>query len=322
MHKHNKILDWAIDYLSTHLNYTIINHQLVIETPYSVVYQINTNSEIFYLKNTPEKLFLEAKNLDFFKQQNLKNIPTIIAYNNKLHCFIMTNCGDISLRSLFNGNIELQLLKTGIYNYTKIQRQLENKVVELIDLNTPDWRLNKLPALYNQLINQQDLLISDGLTQTEINKLQQLSPICSEFCHDLSCYQIPDTINHCDFHENNMLLNKHNGQINIIDWGETVITNPFLSLNGCLWNITYFNSINSDDKEYRNLQKYCIAAWLDLYTEEKLLKAFEVANNILGIYAALAYEHMYKATQNQNDSVEKKRRGAISGCLRTFMTNI
>lgn len=62
----------------------------------------------------------------------------------------MANCGDIPLRSLFNGTIDLKLLKIGIYNYTKIQRQLENRVTELFNISTPDWRLDKFPILYNQ----------------------------------------------------------------------------------------------------------------------------------------------------------------------------
>lgn len=49
MQKHDKILKWAVDYLSTNLNHKIINYQLIIETPYSVIYQINTNDKIFYL---------------------------------------------------------------------------------------------------------------------------------------------------------------------------------------------------------------------------------------------------------------------------------
>lgn len=166
------------------------------------------------------------------------------------------------------------------------------------------------------------MLLSDGLTQTEINKLQLLAPTCTEICNELTKYKIPNTINHCDFHENNMLLDKQLNEINIIDWGETVITNPFLSLNGCLWNITYFNSIKPTDKEYLTLQKYCVADWLDLYTKETLLKAFNIANKLLRIFAALAYKHMYESTANQISSVRKERQGAIAGCLRTFMQNM
>ena len=41
-----------------------------------------------------------------------------------------------------------------------------------------------------------------------------------------------------------MLFDSNAGTINIIDWGEVVVSHPFFSLNGCLWNTTHFNDIN------------------------------------------------------------------------------
>jgi aminoglycoside phosphotransferase (APT) family kinase protein len=45
-------------------------------------------------------------------------------------------------------------------------------------------------------------------------------------CADLAAFKIPETLSHCDFQFNNMLFDKKTDEINIIDWGETVITQP------------------------------------------------------------------------------------------------
>lgn len=314
-------LQWAIQYLASYKKIEIVNHEIVAETAYSVVYKIETTQNIIYLKQTPEALFLEPKTLAFLHQQGCKNVPELIAENNELHCFLMSSCGDVSLRHLFNSQVDLKKINQGVFNFTSIQRLLENNVQQLITLGTPDWRLDKLPSLYYQLIQQDNLLIEDGLTVEELDRLHQLYSTCIKLCDALSQYNIPETINHCDFHENNMLLDRKTGDISIIDWGETVISHPFFSLNGCLWNITYFNTIKQADPEYNTIQSQCIEAWKDLHNEEQLLEAFHITNQLNGIFAALGYEQMYIATKEQTITVQHEHPGSIAGCLRSFLNH-
>ncbi len=116
-----------------------------------------------------------------------------------------------------------------------------------------------------------------------------------------------------------MLINISNHQINIIDWSETVITHPFFALNGCLWNAVYFSDLTETAAVYKKLQATCAQPWLDLFDEEKLLTAFGIANQLLGAYTALGYERLYIATQDERLSTQKEKKGAIAGCLRTFI---
>lgn len=320
MMPHEKSLQWAAQFLSTHKNLDIIYHQLIIETPYSTVYRIATKQCDFYLKQTPEALFIEAKMLKFLKQSGCDNTPELLAANNILHCFLMKPCGDESLRHIFNGTIELNHLILGISNYTKIQRTLENKIEQLLSLNIPDWRLNIFPELYAKLTKQNNLLTDDGLTKKEIEQLQQRTSMCAELSNQLSQCNLPQTINHCDFHDNNMLLDRKSGAITIIDWGEAVISHPFFSLHGCLWNSTYFNNLTPSSPLYEKLQAQCISPWLDTHDGPTLNKAFNLSHQLRGIFAALAYERLYIATNNQPETVQQKKKGAIAGCLRSFLS--
>jgi thiamine kinase-like enzyme len=312
-------LEWAISYLSTN-QIASLKQKKLIHTSYSEVHQIETTHGIFYLKQVPEALFLEPRMLSFLQEQGCDPIPQFIAKNNTLHCFLMTSCGDISLRHLFKGQVDLQMLSTGIINYTKIQRSLENQTPKLLKIGVLDWRLNQFASLYYKLLQQEQLLIDDGLTSKEIEQLQQLYPACSKLCMELAQYRVPETLNHCDFHENNMLLDQKTGAISIIDWGEIVLSHPFFSLCGCLWNITYFHKISTNDLQY--LKAQCVTAWLDLYEINELLHVLNTANQLNGIYAALSYEQMYRATQNKLNSVQQEHKGSIAGCLRTFYNNL
>ncbi len=110
-------------------------------------------------------------------------------------------------------------------------------------------------------------------------------------------------------------------EINIIDWGETVITHPFFSLNGCLWNLTYFHALKQTDPGYAKLKSACIVPWLVDDEEIELLKAFDLANQLLGIYAALGYQTMYMATHGQLKTVQHEHPGSIAGCFRSFLSH-
>jgi thiamine kinase-like enzyme len=319
MNQCEKALQWATQYLTSEKKLTLVNLQKIIETSYSIVHEIKTTQGVVYLKKTPKALFQESKTLAFLSKQGCTNIPEFIAENSELHCFLMTSCGDESLRHLFNGHVDLSKLKLGILNYTKIQRFLENKVQQLLTLGIPDWRVDKFASLYHALIQQEQLLIGDGLQEKEIESLHQLYPTCVTLCESLSKYGLPQTINHCDFHENNMLLDRNTGDVSIIDWGEVVISHPFFSLNGCLWNITYFNELKQSDLAYGKIQSYCIASWLDCYDEKTLREMLNITSKLSGVFAALAYEQMYNATKDQEKTVQQEHPGSIAGCLRTFL---
>ncbi len=319
MNHHKKSLQWAINYLSSDKSMCVLRHRVVVETSYSIVYQIESSQDILYLKQVPKALFLEPYTIKFLHESQCTHIPEVIAENKQLNSFITTSCGDISLRHLFQGEINMAMLKRGIDAYTRIQRQLENKIESLFKLGIPDWRLHQLPAKYSELINNTDLLKNDGLTSKEIEQLHQLVPTCIELCKKVVQYQIPETINHCDIHENNMLRDNKTGAINIIDWGECVVTHPFLSLSGCLWNLTYFNKIKESDADYCKLQSQCISPWKNQYDETTLLEILEITNQLLGIFAALSYERLYQMTQNESYTVQQEHPGSIAGCLRTFL---
>ncbi|ASQ47082.1 hypothetical protein [Legionella clemsonensis] len=80
-------LKWALEYLVTNNHSSIINHNKITETSYSVVYKITTSKNTFYLKQTPPELSTEPQTLIYLHEKGCNNIPTIIAENKELSCF-------------------------------------------------------------------------------------------------------------------------------------------------------------------------------------------------------------------------------------------
>ena len=319
MKNNDTATQWAVDYLESH-HCRLITIQKIVEPAHSIVSKINTSQGVFYLKQTPPALFLEPDTISLLQTQGCQHTPTVIAKNDRYHCFLTTDCGDITLCTLFSKNkIDMSLLARGISHYVSIQRNLEQDIPKLIAIGLPDWQLDKFPLLYHKLLQETDLLIADGLTPKEITTLNQAYDFCAEQCERLSKYKIPETINHCDFQDNNMLFSEKTEEISIIDWGEAVIGHPFFSLNTCLWNLTYFHKMKQNDTQYQALQRSCVASWLGSHEESDLIKAFNITKDLLGIFAALGYKRIYEATSNQSKTVQEEHPGSIAGCLRSFL---
>ena len=284
---------WAKEILKSK-SYEVKSEQEVIcDTPWSRVSRFKTNKGYVYLKNTPPGLFIEADIINFLRNKSgVTQIPEVIASNKDLNCFLMRECGHISLRSYFNKKFNYldngKVLANGIKVYASIQKSTINHIDDLIKLGVPDWRLNKFTDLYDNLVKKEDLLIKHGLDNLEIKKLQKLTPKIKKICDNLSSIKIPECLDHCDFHDNNMLINTDNMQIAVIDLGEVVISHPLLSVAACLNNAVYRYNLDILSSEHNKLEQTCLSNYLDLCDNKKLLgEAFELAKQILPVYIAL-----------------------------------
>ena len=186
----------------------------------------------------------------------------------------------------------------------------------------PDWRLNVLPIIYKKYILQEDLLIGDGLTSIELKKLNDLHYNFSFICEKLSRYKIPETLDHCDFHDNNILIQSKTKRVTIIDLGETVITHPFFSLITCLRNFRFRYSLKETDEAYLNLKELSLNC--DIYkneTKENIAEAFLLANQLWPVYESLGqYRLMTSCDPAQFKSLNRHGRLAVGlkGFIETF----
>jgi hypothetical protein len=108
----------------------------------------------------------------------------------------------------------------------------------MLAFGVPDYRLEELPAIYENLPSDEERLLIDqgkGLTSTELKTLQDLTPRFRHICADLAPYGITTSLNQGDFHDGNTLIK--NGRITFFDWGDANVTHPFVSLRTCFVSI-------------------------------------------------------------------------------------
>lgn len=198
-----KIIQWGRNTLTSN-GYILTSNfpENLQDTPWSYVVSFSTSDGTIYLKHTPKLLALEPLITQILHDQFDASVPEIIAHHAELHCFLMKDAGR-PLREILKKRFDVTLLCKAIDQFTSIQLAVADHVNIFLDIGVPDWRLDKLPYLFTQLLEQKDILTADGLSELEISELETLSPKVSDLCQKLSEHVIQQTIVQCDFHDNN-----------------------------------------------------------------------------------------------------------------------
>ncbi len=314
-----KTVEWARACLASR-GYTINNTPEYIQTtPWSSVMRFLTSTDDYiYLKQTPPMLSLEPTITQILYEQFHASVPIIIDTNKELNCFLMQDSGN-PLRQFFKSNFQPNLLCEGIKQYGFIQYAAAEHINIFLDLGVPDWRLEKLPSVYIQLISQEELLIQDGLTADELGVLHKLYPRFSSVCESLFSYKILETLDHCDFHDNNILIENDTNKMTIIDWGESVVTHPFFSLISCLRDTTFRYHLKEVDKILLELQTACFACGLfDSKSKENLLAAILLAQRLWPIYSALGNHRLIMASDIKEFKTSSENRTLSGRMARAF----
>ena len=280
---------WAFNTLRD-FGYTIQNPtpEVILQTPWSCVYRFDTDQGSLYLKQIPPGLSREPQVIHLLRETCAASVPVLIADNPHLHCFLMQNAG-IPLREFFKQGFNAKLLTTVIHDYIAVQRKSMTHLNRFLNLSVSDRRIQKIPECYTTLIQQEKLLIADGLTNSELKQLTKLIPKLTELCEQLSQYPFSDTFSHNDFHDNNLLIDLKTQTVTLVDLGEVAITHPFFSLLNMLHQIKK-NSLLPENS-YQHLEQQSLQPWLDYGSQTQLLAAMALIQQCWPIHRALTVYH-------------------------------
>ncbi len=298
MNNETQILKWGTDCLVAN-GYSIENPpDILLSTPWSTVVRFSTTTGNVYLKETPPSISSEPQIFRLLFEQFHASVPVVIASNNELHCFLTIDAGK-ALRETLKAEFKPELLCQAIKQYAAMQRSTEDYVEMFLKLGVQDWRLDKLPILYNQMINQIDFLKVEGLTDKELKILRDQSSQFSTQCSLLSSYGIPETFGIHDFHDNNILIDPNTKRLTFIDFGEANFFHPFFSLYTCLRQSIKHHGVKEADQTYQKLQDACFENWLGLVTKNQLIEVFILAAKLWPIYSALDCHRLMMSVDRQ-----------------------
>ena len=316
----NQIKKWALEQITT-LGFSVPDDDVekILDTPWSYLARYKTSGGFIYLKATPELFFLEPAIIQLLSDKFNATVPVVLATNPELNCFLMQDAGH-KLRGLLKDNFDENLVLKTIQQFTDLQIAAQDKIDDFFDIGVPDYRLEKLPALYASFVKQRDFLVSEGLSDSEIDKLEKLSDTVINVCNKLSSYNIKQTITQPDFNDNNTLVDDNKQKITIIDLGEIFISHPFFSLLNFLQQIRKHHGLTEEDDLYQRLKDACFDKYKSYFTNaddfNDALATAKIASEILGI----VYQNRFmKACGKEN--LKQYNHWKLGYSLREFMEN-
>ena len=319
MKNHSGILNWATASLNSK-GYSLAGQpELIQETPWSHVIRLPTLLGDVYLKQPAPLLANEANVIQFLDYELNSSVPIIIDKNDELHCFLMKSAG-ISLRKYLKAENMSDLLCQAIKQFTAFQRSTEGNTQSFLRLGIPDWRLNQLPELYKEIINDTDFLKEDGVTESELEQLNYLYPLVLEQLQALSQYGICETLVQPDFNTNNVLIDSETQKFTLIDLGELAISHPFFSLHNFLYTATVHHGVKEQDVIWHQMLEACLKHWSDLWPKAKLLEGYRLSRTLWPIYSACVnYHFMHCVDLQALNSWYADKPNRLAGAFRHYI---
>ncbi len=291
--------------------------ETIVETPWSRVLKISARGKNYYLKQPAAGLFVEAAIISKCRSLcGITAIPELIAQDDALHCFLMGDCGDKSLRMIFDGKLDAALMAAGIRAYTGFQRATAPHVDAFLQAGVPDWRGYKMPALYDALVNDDAFMAGQQLDNAQIKSARDYAAQVAASCAALAKFGIAECLTHSDIHDNNMIFGA-DGRISIIDLGETAVDHPFLSLAWLLRRTGFRYPLPPDGADYKTLFDACFDGWG--LSGDEVQDAFSHANTLLPVYGILAHLRLSAASGEAIGDVPRMN-DRIAGLFRLIGT--
>jgi aminoglycoside/choline kinase family phosphotransferase len=280
--------------------------------------RVSSNEGMLFFKATASETIYEIALTEKLAGWFPDCMPELVAVDTARGWMLMRDGGE-QLRASIRPTQDIKPWEPVITQYAELQIGLAEHVNEILALSIPDHRLSALPALYTQLLADTDSLLIDqekGLTSAEFQQLQDLTPRFEQICKDLSAFGIPDSLNHGDFHDGNILLK--NGRVTFFDWGDASVTHPFATLR------TFFVSIEISLKlddyaftpEMATLLDRYLEPWQKFTSQKNLLSAYSLSKPVAAIVRALAW---YQTISRLEGALREQYAGIVPELFREFL---
>lgn len=293
-----------------------------IEQPHvyawSTVLHVPTDQGKLFFKATAHETLHEAALTQALVQWYPACMPELVAVDAGRGWMLMRDGGE-QLRVAIRPTKDLMPWTPVIKRYAELQVGLAEHVTELLSLRLPDHRLSVLPGLFTELLADESNFMIDqekGLTSAEWQEVKDRASRCEQTCAKLASYGVPESLNHGDFHDGNVLVK--DGRITFFDWGDGDVTHPFVSLR------TFFVSIEMslDLEDYSFTPE--MAELLDLYLEpfqkftsqEELLQAYQLSKPVASIVKALAW---HTTISRMGEDLRKEYAWIVPELMREFL---
>ena len=263
--------------------------------PWSTVLVVPTAEGSLYFKATGPETMYEAALTQVLAKWDPDCMPELLAVEPVQGWMLMCNGGQ-QLRDVIRSTQDIRPWQPILTRYAELQIGLVDRISELKALGLPEQCPVMLSSLFPRLLaDESSMLIGQpkGLTPAEFQQLQNLSRWFEQVCLELTRLGIPNSIDHGDFHDANVLVKDE--RFTFSDWGDAAITHPFLSLRTLFFSVRLSLNLQgySFTPEMEAVLDRYLSNWQPYATKETLRKAFRLSLPVAAAAKALAWQETF-----------------------------
>jgi hypothetical protein len=318
-HWNEECSDWLRTSLTAHDIEMLSEPVLIHSTPWSLVHSVPTNRGLYYFKALCPALIYEpavTRQL-YLWQPDL--IQPVLEIDRQRGWMLMPEGGS-TLRQVLEKTRSLNYWKKILPLYARFQQAMIPNQMDLLALGVQDRRLQVLPDLSIKLASDRESMCigrPDGLSVLEYDNLIGFMPKLKKMCVELAQFDIPETLQHDDFHDGNIFVVQN--EFRFFDWAEAFVAHPFFSMVVTLRSIAYQFELEEDSASIHELEDIYLMEWQDYASLKRLHEAFNLAMVIGRINRALTW-HM--VVSSLPEPYRSKEADAVPGWVKLFLEKI
>ncbi|MFM8319448.1 MAG: hypothetical protein ACKOC5_00925, partial [Chloroflexota bacterium] len=201
---------------------------------WSQVLEIPCEGGKFYFKAVAPQALYEVRLAQALAAWETQLVLPVLAADLRRGWLLMPDGGP-RLREAIRSTGSADLWGEFLLRYAGFQQRLAARLPELHDLGVPDQRLERLPAIFQDLLAGREFLLfgmENGLTDDQYARLQGLPARLQILIERLAGFGLPATLNQSDLNDANIFYTERRDgwRFAMYDWGDASLGHPFCSL--------------------------------------------------------------------------------------------
>ena len=264
--------------------------EILHRRPWSAFAQIPTDGGRVYFKAAAPAVRFEAGlTADLGRWHPELTVP-LLAVDVERGWMLSADAGP-TLRTQLHDVEDLRLFHPILRRYASMQQDLAKRVPELLALGMPDRRPERLPELYDELLQDPSALrlgLEGGMTAEQQRRVAALRSRFAEECVALAAAGPPPTLVHEEIHSGNILVTP--GGDLLTDWGDSCLAHPFVSILVLIRSAAWWLEVPETHPEVQRLREVYLEAWTSHAPRHELQAAMATAYRVAMVVRSLAYQ--------------------------------
>ena len=280
---------WAVGELRARGLSLLSAPETVRTMPWSAVTRLDTEGGAFFLKTSARGFTREAEVIRVLAGLGVRHMTEVAAASSRLGAFLMPDAG-VPFRTVIGTAADEGIIRRTLEAYADLQIAASGVTDRLFSIGVPDRRLSRLPRLLAELVESGILRDFDRAAEDDVAELKDSFRIVAELCERLEDLGLPETLEHSDFHDNNVLVK--GGEVTISDHEAVSVSHPFFSLASFAYSLRLRLPPELFTPRNRAARDAYLGRWAEHAGRPVLEEAADIADALSPIVYALGFQNL------------------------------